>query len=62
MNITRTYSRLAKNARSLLIKEIQLTRKEMAWSERILAERIGISRITLRKIEVVNMTVAMVMS
>lgn len=58
MNITRTYSRLAKNARSLLIKEIQLTRKEMAWSERILAERIGISRITLRKIEAVDITVA----
>lgn len=47
-----------KKAGSLLRKEIQLTRKEKAWSERILPERIGIYRTTLRKIEAVDMTVA----
>ncbi|MGV3665613.1 MAG: helix-turn-helix transcriptional regulator [Leptospira bouyouniensis] len=58
MKITRTYSRLAKEAGALLGKEIQLARKEKAWSEQTLAERIGISRTTLQKIESGDMTVA----
>ncbi|TGM45974.1 helix-turn-helix domain-containing protein [Leptospira vanthielii] len=58
MKIIRTYSRLAKEAASLLGKEIQLARKERVWSEQTLAERIGISRTTLQKMEAGDMTVA----
>lgn len=58
MKIKRTYSRIAKDAGDLLGKEIQLARKEKAWSEQKLAERLGISRTTLQKIESGNMTVA----
>lgn len=58
MKIIRTYSRLAKEAGILLGKEIQVARKEKSWSEQILADRIGISRTTLQKIEAGDMTVA----
>ncbi|MCW7498437.1 helix-turn-helix transcriptional regulator [Leptospira levettii] len=58
MKITRTYSKMAKEASVLFGKEIQVARKERAWSEQVLADRIGISRTTLQKIEAGDMTVA----
>lgn len=47
----RTYSKYAQEAGLLLGKQIRLGRKQRKWSEKNLAERIGISRATLQKIE-----------
>lgn len=47
----RTYSKYAKEAALLLGQQIRLGRKERQWSEQNLAERAGISRGTLQKIE-----------
>ena len=47
----RTYSRHTKDAAILLGKHIQLGRKERAQTEMDLADRAGISRATLQKIE-----------
>jgi transcriptional regulator with XRE-family HTH domain len=47
----RAYSKYAKEAAYLLGKQIRLGRKEHQWSEQNLAERAGISRATLQKIE-----------
>lgn len=54
----RTYSRYAQEAALLLGKQIKLGRKQRKWSEKNLAERIGISRATLQKIENGEMTCA----
>lgn len=51
MTATRTYSRYAREALSLLGKQIRLGRKQRRWSEHELAERAGIARATLQKIE-----------
>ena len=58
MKKNRSYSRYATSAATLLGKEIQYARKKKKWSEKILSERIGISRTTLQKIESGEMTVA----
>ena len=47
----RTYSKYAQDATTLLGKQIKLRRKQRKWSEHNLAERAGISRATLQKIE-----------
>lgn len=47
----RTYSRLTKDAAILLGKYIHLGRKERLFTELDLADRAGISRATLQKIE-----------
>ncbi len=47
----RTYSNYALEAVTLLGEQIKLRRKQHKWSEKILAERAGISRATLQKIE-----------
>ncbi|MSM39449.1 MAG: helix-turn-helix domain-containing protein [Geobacter sp.] len=47
----RAYSKYAKEAALLLGQQIKLGRKERHWSEQNLAERAGISRATLQKIE-----------
>jgi len=54
----RTYSKYAQEAVQLLGKQIKLGRKQRKWSEKNLAERIGISRATLQKIERGEMTCA----
>jgi|JI8StandDraft_1071087.scaffolds.fasta_scaffold04267_5 transcriptional regulator with XRE-family HTH domain len=59
MKKRRAYSRFAKEAGMLLGKEIQYERKIKNWSEQNLAERAGISRTTLQKIEAGDMTVAL---
>ncbi|MBM9592397.1 hypothetical protein JWG41_18280 [Leptospira sp. 201903075] len=49
MKITRTYSRLPKEVGVLLGKEIQLARKEKAWSEQtLLPKRI---RTKIKKVK-----------
>jgi transcriptional regulator with XRE-family HTH domain len=47
----RTYSKYAKEAALLLGQQIKLGRKKRKWSEHNLAERAGVSRATLQKIE-----------
>ncbi len=56
MKRKRTYSTTAKEAVLLLGKQIKLFRKQRGWSEQNLAERAGISRATLQKIESGEMT------
>jgi DNA-binding XRE family transcriptional regulator len=48
---TRVYSHYVLDSAELLGKLIQLGRKEKQWTEEQLAERVGISRATLQKIE-----------
>ena len=52
----RTYSKYAKEAAFLLGQHIKLGRKQRKWSEQSLAERAGISRATLQKIEAGEMS------
>lgn len=47
----RIYSRHAMQAMQLLAALIKTARKKQRWSEAELAERAGISRLTVRKIE-----------
>lgn len=47
----RTYSRYAQEAVILLGEQIKLGRKQRKWTEHNLAERAGISRATLQKVE-----------
>ena len=54
----RTYSKYAQDAAFLLGQQIKLARKKRKWSELNLAERAGISRATLQKIEAGAMTPA----
>jgi ribosome-binding protein aMBF1 (putative translation factor) len=54
----RTYSKYAQEAALLLGQQIKLARKQRQWSEMNLAERVGISRATLQKIEGGEMTCA----
>ncbi len=51
MRKPRTYSRYATEAIRLLGRQIKLGRKRRRWSESELAERAGIARATLQKIE-----------
>ena len=54
----RTYSRYTREAATLLARQIQLGRKQRKWTEHELADRAGISRATLQKIENGEMSVA----
>ena len=54
----RTYSRYTREAATLLAKQIRLGRKQRKWTEHELAERAGISRATLQKIEKGDLSVA----
>jgi len=47
----RTYSQYAQEAAVLMGEQIKLGRKQRQWSEKNLADRAGISRTTLQKIE-----------
>ncbi|MFW5722695.1 MAG: helix-turn-helix transcriptional regulator [Desulfovibrionales bacterium] len=51
MATTRTYSRLTREVLQLLGRQIRLSRKKRRWSEGELAERAGIARATVQKIE-----------
>ncbi len=52
----RVYTKQAQEAALLLGKQIKLCRKQKRWSGQNLAERAGISRATLQKIERGEMT------
>ncbi len=54
MTKQRTYSKYAQEAVTLLGEQIKLGRKQRQWSEKNLAERAGISRATLQKIESID--------
>ncbi len=54
----RTYSRYTREASDLLGKLVRLGRKERKWTEQELADRVGISRATLQKIEKGDLSVA----
>ncbi len=56
---TRAYSRYTREAGLLLGKQIRLSRKQRKWTEHELAERAGISRATLQKIEKGDLSVAL---
>lgn len=58
MKKKRTYSRYAKEAATLMGEQIKLGRKQKRWTENELAERAGISRATLQKIEKGDMSCA----
>ena len=51
MGKQRTYSKYAQEAAILLGEQIKLGRKQRKWTETNLADRAGISRATLQKIE-----------
>ena len=54
----RVYSRYTREANALLGEQIKLGRKQRKWSEANLAERAGISRATVQKIEKGDMSCA----
>jgi len=54
----RTYSRYTREAAILLARQIQLGRKQRKWTEHELADRAGIARATLQKIEKGDLSVA----
>lgn len=58
MATVRAHSTLTTQAVKLLGVYIQLARKQRRWSEQALAERAGISRATLQKIESGHLGVA----
>jgi transcriptional regulator with XRE-family HTH domain len=54
----RTYSRYTREAAVLLARQVRLGRKRRKWTEHELAERVGIARATLQKIEKGDLSVA----
>ncbi len=54
----RAYSKYTREAASLLGKQVRLGRKLRKWTEHDLADRGGISRATLQKIEKGDLSVA----
>ena len=54
----RTYSRYTREAGTLLGRLVRLERRQRKWTERELADRAGISRATLQKIEKGDLGVA----
>ena len=51
MSPVRTYSPVVREATRLLGSRIRLGRKERRWTIRELAERVGVSAATMRKVE-----------
>ena len=54
----RTYSRYTREAVSLMARQIRVGRKERKWTEQELADRAGIARATVQKIEKGDLGVA----
>lgn len=59
MKRSRVYSRYASEASRLLGAQIRAARSEREWSAADLAERVGVSPFTLRKVEQGDMTVGL---
>ncbi len=58
MTKQRTYSKYAQEAAELMGEQIRLGRKQRKWTEQNLAERAGIARATLQKMEKGDMSCA----
>lgn len=54
----RIYSRYAREAAALMGEQVKLARKQRQWTEQNLADRAGIARATLQKIENGDMSCA----
>jgi transcriptional regulator with XRE-family HTH domain len=59
MNTPRTYSSLTVEAAKLLGARVRLARREHRWTLQELADRVGVSHVTMRKIERGDLTVAL---
>ena len=55
----RTYSPLTVEAARLLGARVRLARRERHWTLQELAERVGVTHVTLRKVERGDLTVAL---
>jgi transcriptional regulator with XRE-family HTH domain len=55
----RTYSPVTVEAARLLGARIRLARRERRWTIEELADRVGVTRVTMRKVERGDMTVAL---
>ena len=51
MRKARAYSKVTREAAKLLGRQIKVARKQRGWSENELAERAGVARATVQKIE-----------
>lgn len=56
---TRTYSPVTVEAAQLLGARVRLARRERRWTIEELAERVGVTRVTMRKVERGNLTVGL---
>jgi transcriptional regulator with XRE-family HTH domain len=59
MRAARTYSPLAVEAAKLLGKRVRLARRERHWTLQELSDRVGVSHVTMRRIERGDLTVAL---
>jgi transcriptional regulator with XRE-family HTH domain len=59
MKPARTYSPLTVEAAKLLGGRVRLARRERRWTLQELAERVGVSHVTMRKVERGDLTVAL---
>jgi transcriptional regulator with XRE-family HTH domain len=58
MKQTRTYHPITREAARLLGARVRLARRERRWTVADLAERVGVSRATIQKVEHGDLTVA----
>jgi transcriptional regulator with XRE-family HTH domain len=59
MKRIRTYSPVTVEAARLLGARVRLARRERRWTLQELAERVGVTRVTMRKVERGDLTVAL---
>lgn len=59
MKRPRTFSPLAVEAAKLLGARIRLARRERRWTLEDLADRVGVTRVTMRKVERGDLTVGL---
>jgi len=59
MQRTRTFSTLTVQAARLLGSRVRLARRERRWTLRELADRVGVTEVTMRKVERGDLTVGL---
>jgi transcriptional regulator with XRE-family HTH domain len=59
MKRIRTYSPMTVEAAKLLGSRVRLARRQRRWTLQELAERVGVTQVTLRKVERGDLTVAL---
>jgi transcriptional regulator with XRE-family HTH domain len=59
MKRTRTYSPITVQAARLLGARVRLARRERRWTLQELAERVGVTHVTMRKVERGDLTVGL---